>query len=110
MAIIRDASGLFAICGMERNSFRSIEPLPSLYIPMHVSYGLMHSGRNQGVCVDRMGDTGSVRRRRKRGHERVEFEEPLLQSLEFGSIDCSVVHRCSDSSDRHRRQRLGDCE
>lgn len=21
------------------------------------------------------------------GHERVEFEEPLLQSLEFGSID-----------------------
>jgi len=30
IAIIRDASGLFAICGICRNSLRSIEPEPSL--------------------------------------------------------------------------------
>ena len=30
MAIIRDASGLLAICGICRNSLRSIEPEPSL--------------------------------------------------------------------------------
>jgi hypothetical protein len=31
MAIIRDASGLLAICGICRNSLRSIEPEPSLF-------------------------------------------------------------------------------
>jgi len=31
MAIIRDASGLFAICGICRNSLRSIDPDPSLW-------------------------------------------------------------------------------
>jgi hypothetical protein len=30
MAIIRDASGFVAICGICRNSSRSIEPEPSL--------------------------------------------------------------------------------
>ena len=31
MAIIRDANGLFAICGICRNSLRSIDPDPSLW-------------------------------------------------------------------------------
>lgn len=31
IAIIRDASGLLAICGICRNSLRSIEPEPSLF-------------------------------------------------------------------------------
>jgi hypothetical protein len=31
MAIMRDASGLLAICGICRNSLRSIDPEPSLF-------------------------------------------------------------------------------
>ena len=31
MAIMRDESGLLAICGICRNSLRSIEPEPSLF-------------------------------------------------------------------------------
>lgn len=104
MAIIRDASGLFAICGIERNSFRSIEPLPSLRIPAHVSYpGVFGSWEACG------GEWGC--RERAEGHERVEFEEPLLQPFEFGSIDWSYVFPCvvgrrDSSNSRHRRQRF----
>jgi hypothetical protein len=87
MAIIRDASGLFAICGIERNSFRSIEPLPSLYIPDARQLHLRLSGSNQARRKGGLGDAGTARKQRRRGHERVEFEKSLLQSLEFGSVD-----------------------
>ena len=59
---------------------------------------------------------GGQREWRRRGHERVKFEEPLLQSLKFGSVDwlvvrisiiCVVGCGCSGSSG-HRRQCLGN--
>ena len=62
-----------------------------------------------GSCEACVGEWGC--RERAEGHERVEFEEPLLQPFEFSSIDWScafpcVVGRWDSSSSHHRRQRF----
>jgi len=73
MAIIREASGLVAICGIWRNSSRSIEPEPSLGI-LSVCVGVIQA------CVGGWMD-GYV-------HGPVEFHESFLESLELAGGDC----------------------
>lgn len=49
MAIMRDASGLLAICGICRNSLRSIEPEPSLFHVIGACEQVRAEGSGVGV-------------------------------------------------------------
>ncbi len=80
MAIIRDASGLLAICGICKNSLRSIEPEPSLFSNAEdtLSWRVSDSGqRAVGSGV------------RDRVAAPVKLHEAFLQPFQFTGVDCA---------------------
>ena len=90
MAIIRDASGLFAICGICRNSLRSIDPDPSLWRAcMHHAKDAREGEETyHRACESFLGQ----RVRGASGQAPVQLHEALLQPLQFAGVDCTHIH------------------